>query len=59
MYVVMEDERKWVRRHAFGDQYHATDALIPGAGKLDMLSAKWGSCVYEKMCGGAYMKGRF
>lgn len=25
-----------VGRHAFGDQYRATDVVIPGAGKLEM-----------------------
>ncbi len=39
------DERKWVGRHAFGDQYHATDALVPGAGKLEMQRKMGELCV--------------
>ncbi len=39
-----------VGRHAFGDQYRATDVLIPGAGKLEMV---WGSivCMISYVCG--------
>ena len=27
----------WHRRHAYGDQYRATDYVVPGPGKVEMV----------------------
>eukprot|EP00382_Lankesteria_abbotti_P001359 CAMPEP_0113845674 /NCGR_PEP_ID=MMETSP0372-20130328/889_1 /TAXON_ID=340204 /ORGANISM="Lankesteria abbotti" /LENGTH=419 /DNA_ID=CAMNT_0000814745 /DNA_START=54 /DNA_END=1313 /DNA_ORIENTATION=+ /assembly_acc=CAM_ASM_000359 len=37
-----------IGRHAFGDQYRATDVLIPGAGKLEMVFTPEGSSTPTK-----------
>ncbi len=40
-----------VGRHAFGDQYRATDVLIPGAGMLEMVRRIMGELrVYDIIC---------
>ncbi len=34
--LLLFPSRVCVRRHAFGDQYRATDFVVPGPGKLEM-----------------------
>ena len=38
--LFLDGQKRHIGRHAFGDQYRATDFIVPGKGKLEV---KWTS----------------
>ena len=46
-----------IGRHAFGDQYRATDFLVPGKGKLEMKWTSEAKKVEKKLVGEKVIRG--